>query len=78
MFGLNNMIKLAVAFTFTKFPEAAQDYKKNCVDLFDVADMVVDELTEKNGNLFAKDYTKNFASVKDLSIGDKNTFYFTR
>lgn len=77
MFGLNNMIKLAVAFTFTKFPEAAKDYKKNCVDLFDVAEMVADELTEKNGSLFVKNYAQNFVDIKDLALGDKNEFYIT-
>lgn len=74
MFGLNNIIKLATAFTFAKFPEAAKDYRKNCVALFDVAEMVANELTEKNGDLFVKDYTKNFVSVKDLKLGKPHTF----
>lgn len=78
MFGLNNIIKLATAFTFAKFPEAAKDYKKHCVDLFDVANMVADELTEKNGDLFVKDYTKNFVDIKDLARGDKNVFSLPR
>ena len=67
MFGLNNMIKLATAFTFAKFPEAAKDYRHNCVTLFDVAEMVVEELQAKNGDLFAKD----FVEIKDLALGDR-------
>ena len=78
MFGLNNMIKLATAFTFAKFPDAAKDYNKNCVDLFDVAEMVVEELQTKNGDLFVKDYIRDFVDVKDLTLGDKNEFYVTQ
>lgn len=74
MFGLNNIIKLATAFTFAKFPEATKDYRKNCVALFDVASMVADELTEKNGDLFVKDYTKDFVSIKDLILGEPHMF----
>ena len=74
MFGLNNMIKLATAFTFAKFPEATKDYNKNRIALFDIAEKVVEELQAKNGNLFVKDYIKDFVEVKDLALGDKNIF----
>lgn len=74
MFGLNNIIKTATAFTFAKFPEEANDYRINCVALFDVAEMVANELTEKNGDLFVKNYTKNFVSAKDLKLGKPHIF----
>lgn len=74
MFGLNNIINLAVNMTFTKFPEALNDYKKNCNVLFEVSEMVADELTYKQGRLFVEDYTKGFVSVKNLAFGDKNSF----
>ena len=76
MFGLNSITNLAVVHTLAKFPEAAKDYRRNRIALFDVANMVADELTEKNGDLFVKDYIKNFVSIKDLVLGDKNVFYF--
>ena len=74
MFGLNNIINLAVNMTFTKFPEALNDYKKNYNALFEVSEMVADELTYKQGGLFVKDCTKDFVSIKDLTFGDKNSF----
>ena len=77
MFGLNNIINLATAITFAKFPEAVQNFKPNCKDLFEVTEMVVEELQAKNGELFVKDYTKNFVDVKDLVFGDTNIFYMT-
>lgn len=74
MFGLNNIINLAVNMAFAKFPEALNDYKRNCKSLFEISEMVADELTHKQGKLFAEDYTKDFVSVKDLALGDENSF----
>lgn len=75
MFGLNNIINLAILFTFTKFPEATKDYRKNRVSLlFEINEMVANELQIKNGNLFVEDYVKNFVDIKDLALGYKNVF----
>ena len=74
MFGLSNIINLATTFVFAKFPEATNNFKANCKDLFDVTEMVVEELQAKNGELFAKDYTKDFVNIKDLDFGDRNVF----
>ncbi len=74
MFGLNNAVNLAVNMTFAKFPEALNNYKRNCKSLFEVSEMVADELTHKQGKLFVEEYTKDFVSVNDLVLGDKNSF----
>ena len=76
MFGLVSIIDLAIIFTIKKFPEEAiLSYNTNRETLFDVATMVAEELQIKNGDLFVKDYMKDYVDVKDLAIGDKNVFY---
>ena len=79
MFGLNTIIDLAITFTIKKFPEETLlNYEINRNSLFEIAEMVVEELQVKNGDLFVKDYMKNYVDVKDLALGDKNVFYFAQ
>ena len=72
MFGLSKIISLAVDSTLTKFPN--EDKRK----LFELSEMVADELSEKQGELFVKDYVKDFVDYKDLAIGDANVFYISK
>ena len=79
MFGLNTIIDLAITFTIKKFPEETiLNYETNRDSLFEIAEMAVEELQVKNGDLFVKDYMKNYVDVKDLALGDKNVFYFAQ
>ena len=79
MFGLNTIIDFAITFTIKKFQEETLlNYETNRNSLFEIAEMVIEELQVKNGDLFVKDYIKNYVDVKDLALGDKNVFYFAQ
>lgn len=74
--GFDRIIDLAVVFTTAKFPSAMNNYPKNKFVLHQVVELVADELVTKNGQLFIKDYTKNFVNFNDLKYGNKNIFEF--
>lgn len=74
MFGLNNIIDIAVYATLSKFPNALKDYHKNRFCLHDITEMLTNELIDKHGGMFVEDATKNFANINDLAMGDKNIF----
>lgn len=55
----------------SKFPETIKDYKRNKFLLFEISEMVADELVKKNLTLFVEDYTKDFVDIKNVMLGDK-------
>lgn len=72
MFGLNNIISIAVYSVLSKFSEDLKDYNKNKFTIFDLSEMICNELVNKHGYLFIEDYTKNLINIKDFEIGKKN------
>ena len=60
----------AIAFVMAKYPQESRMYSQQ-ETVFALADMIVDELTKKNIDIFVKPYFDSFANVKDISIGDK-------
>lgn len=71
MFGLSSIIALAVGMVFSKFPNELKDCRKNCSCLFELSEMVTNELATKHGELFVEDSVKDFVNYKDLTLGDK-------
>ena len=73
--SFNDCINLATSFTLARFPEEARNYKQNRFILFEVSEMVADELSRKHNDMFIKPYIEKLVDVNDLAIGDKNVFY---
>lgn len=70
MFGLNSIIEIAVIAVLLKFPEETKDYNQNKFKIFDLSNMISEELQIKHRKLFFDDYVKNFVEVKDLDCED--------
>lgn len=62
----------------SKFPETIKDYERNKLLLFEISEIVIDELVKKNQTLFIENYSKDFVDVKNVMLGDKNDFDFSR
>lgn len=62
----------------SKFPETIKDYERNKFLLFEISEMVSDELVKKNLTLFVEDYTKDFVDIKNVMLGDKKDFEWNR
>lgn len=75
--SLNDCINLGICFTLSKFPKEAKDYKRNKFALFEMSEMVTDELVKKHGDLLIKPYIDHLVNVKekDLNIVEGNMFY---
>lgn len=73
--SVNDCITLAIYFTLTKFPEEVKDFNRNKFSIFEIADMVANELANKHSDLFVKPYLEQLVDVKDFNIGDRNVFY---
>lgn len=70
MFGLNSIIGTAVTAVFLKFPEVTKNYDGNKFMIFELSNMISEELQRKHGKLFFDDYVKDFVEVKELNCGD--------
>lgn len=70
MFGLNSIIDTAVTAVLLKFPEATKNYNENKFMIFELSNMISEELQRKHRKLFFDDYVKDFVEVKDLNCGD--------
>ena len=70
MFGLNSIIEIAVIAVLLKFPEETKDYNQNKFKIFDLSNMISEELQIKHRKLFFFFFFKNIVEVKDLDCED--------
>lgn len=70
MFGLNSIISTAVTAVLLKFPEVTKNYNQNKFIVFDLSNMISEELQRKHRKLFFDDYVKDFVELKDLNCED--------
>lgn len=70
MFGLNSIIDTAVTAVLLKFPEVTKKYNQNKFMIFDLSNMISEELQRKHRKLFFDDYVKDFVEVKDFNCED--------
>lgn len=70
MFGLNSIINIAVTTVLLKFPEVTKNYSQNKLMIFDLLNMISEELQIKHRKLFFDDYVKDFVELKDLNCED--------
>lgn len=68
---LSEIGAMSVAFVRAKYPEEFVDpaYKHT---IFELVELVGDDLSKRNFDVISKPYFDTLASVKDIAIGDRN------
>ena len=71
--SLSMLSGLAVGIVEAKYPKEFNDRRYTPI-VFEVVELVGDELAKKNAALFVEPFVNQLVDVKDFAYGDKATF----